>query len=55
MSLSTSSRISEHNLTDNGENEMTDFEPVKKKIWKAVEEEAMKLKPATVFSGCFFR
>ena len=55
MSLSTSSHMPEHNLTDKGrKNKMTDFEPVKKKIWKAVEEEAMKLKPATVFSGCFF-
>ena len=38
MSLSTSSHIPEHNLMDKGENEMTDFEPVKKKIWKAVEK-----------------
>ena len=54
MSLSTSSHIPEHNLTDKGENEMTDFEPVKKKIWKAVEEEATQLKLATVFNSCLF-
>ena len=31
MSSCTSSRTPEHNLTDKGENEMTDFESVKKK------------------------
>ena len=53
MSSYTSSRTSEHNLTDKVENEMTDFEPVKK-IWKAVEEEATQLKLATVFNSCLF-
>ena len=54
MSLSMSSHTSEHNLTDKGETKMTGFEPVKKKILNAVEEEATQLKLATFFSGCLF-